>query len=236
MVYKWTNAIQSWLFPATCVLCGDVGEGARDLCRACHRELPWLINPCPLCALPRPAGAPPRTPCGRCLRRPPPLIATIAPLSFDYPADRLIRSLKFGGRLLHARVLGGLLADHVLGHLTRRPERLIPVPLHPRRLRERGFNQSLELARPVAKRLDVPLDWRSCRRIRSTAAQTGLTAAERRRNLRGAFAAAGLDGVRHVALVDDVITTGATVIEAARALRRAGVETVQVWAVCRTGS
>lgn len=132
-----------------------------------------------------------------------------------------------------AKVLGELMAGYFAG-LATRPELLIPVPLHPQRYAERGFNQALELARPIARRLDVPMDWSNCVRMRATPHQTGQDARARRANLKGAFAVSGTLQARHVAIVDDVVTTGATVSELARVLRRAGVERVEVWSAART--
>jgi len=173
--------------------------------------------------------------CGRCGDRPP-FAATRAAYLYAPPLDRLVQELKFAGRLGHARLLGELLAAHLQAVGTPPPEMVIPVPLHPRRLRTRGYNQARELARPVARRLDVPLCAHAARRLRDTAAQSDLDAAARRRNVRGAFAVdAGVAG-RRVALVDDVVTTGNTVTELARALVAAGAERVEVWCLARAPS
>jgi ComF family protein len=135
--------------------------------------------------------------------------------------------------LSHARLLGELLAGHLATLVGPRPELLLPVPLHPRRQRGRGFNQALELARPIARRLGVRLVADGCRRLRDTAAQSGLDAAARRRNVRGAFAVNTPVGGRRVALIDDVVTTGHTVTEMARVVAAAGAERVEVWCVAR---
>jgi ComF family protein len=154
-----------------------------------------------------------------------------------YPVDRLITGAKFRRRLQHARVLGELLAAAVAEALQRgavdRPEILVPVPLHPRRLGERGFNQALEITRPLAKRLRVPVCADLCARVRPTAEQTGLAAAERRRNVRRAFVASRAAAGARVAVVDDVITTGSTAAAVAQALREAGSAHIQVWTAAR---
>ncbi|MCU7798210.1 MAG: ComF family protein [Candidatus Thiodiazotropha sp. (ex Myrtea spinifera)] len=121
-----------------------------------------------------------------------------------------------------------------LGDIEDPPDTLIPVPLHPLRLRERGFNQSLELARLLAKYQALDLNWRAVRRIRSTTAQTGLSEKDRRKNLRSAFEVNDDLAGRHVALFDDVITTGATITELSRTLLRAGVKRIDIWALART--
>lgn len=237
MVYEWLQIIQHRLYPATCILCGDPAPDRRDLCPGCLGDLTRTAPCCPVCALPT-AASETRLPCGRCVKKRPLFERCLVPLRYLPPADELVGGLKFGGRLSHGRVMGEILADHVEERLASgdRPQVLLPVPLHPHRLRERGFNQALEVARPVARRLQIPLHPRLCRRRLATPRQTGLSALERRRNLRGAFAAEDLGGITHVALIDDVVTTGATVTELTRVLRRAGAERVEVWAVCRTAA
>ncbi len=231
MVYEWLNKLQFALLPPRCLLCGGRGDGARDLCSACAAALPGLGHACPLCALPLP-GAASGLPCGRCRERPP-YAATRAAYAYAPPLDRLVQEFKFAGRLGHARLLGELLAGHLETSGVPRPEMLLPVPLHPRRLRTRGYNQALELARPVARRLGVPLRARAGWRLRDTAAQSGLDAKARRRNVRGAFAVDGAVAGRRVAVIDDVVTTGHTVRELARALVAAGAERVEVWCLAR---
>jgi ComF family protein len=146
--------------------------------------------------------------------------------------DRLIVNLKYHHRLELARTLGRLLAEP-LRQLADLPDAIIPVPLHPSRLRQRGYNQSLEIARVVANRLDLPVITRAARRMRATAAQTALPLKQRARNVRNAFAANGDVAGKHVAIVDDVMTSGHTVSALAKALRRAGAKEISVWVVAR---
>jgi ComF family protein len=146
----------------------------------------------------------------------------------------MVQQLKFHGRLARARLLGALLAQALQSDRhTPWPAALIPVPLHPSRLRERGFNQARELALPLARHLAIPLRDDLVRRIRATAPQVGLTAVARARNLRGAFA---IDGVppAHVALIDDVLTTGSTLTAMSLALRAAGSMQIEVWTPARS--
>lgn len=126
------------------------------------------------------------------------------------------------------------MSDHVRASGTELPELLLPVPLHPRRLRERGFNQAAELAGVIGRELDIRADARACERVRPTVAQTGLTAAERRRNLRDVFRVRIPNPPPHIAIVDDVMTTGATAESLARSLRRQGVERIEIWVCART--
>ncbi len=236
LVYNWLISLQSTLYPTRCLLCGAPGSGGLDLCLGCLAELPRIARPCHQCGEPLPEAAPPGARCGPCQRRPPAFDRCIAPLAYAGPVPLLVAGLKFHDRLAGGRLLGELLARHLLVRGGPPPELILPIPLHPRRLRQRGFNQALELALPLGRRLGVPLDRHSCRRNRATQPQTELDLKQRRRNLRNAFALAGPLPARHIALVDDVVTTGSTSNELARLLKRAGAERVEVWAAARAVS
>lgn len=220
------KAIAARLFGGSCFLCRGA---ARDiLCAQCDADLPRLDAAlCPRCALASPGGAV----CGRCLTHPPPYDATIAALAYRFPADVLVQALKFRGELALAALLGDLLASRASG---KGVDLLVPVPLAPRRLRERGYNQALEIARRVAAVAGLRLAPEACRRTRETSEQMGLALDERERNVRGAFDCPQLVGGATVAVVDDVMTTGATLAEVAAALKRAGAERVLNWVVART--
>lgn len=213
--------------PRSCVLCGDAA-GSGSLCAGCRADLPWHRQPCcPQCATPTPAGQV----CGRCLKRPPAYDRTVAALAYAYPLDRLIPRLKYHGRLAVVPLLGACLADAVAGRP--RPDRVLPMPLHPARIRTRGFNHATEIARDAARTLGLRLDTASCVRIRDTPPQQGLDHDARRRNVRGAFRCTdAVDGL-HVAIVDDVMTTGTTLDALAATLRRAGAREVSCWVVAR---
>ena len=223
--------LHAWLLPWRCLLCGDAGADGLDLCAACAAELPRNTNCCTRCALPLPNPTPL---CGACQRKPPPWQAAWAPFRYGWPLDRLEARYKFGRELAAGRTLGALwkaLPPPV------RPALILPVPLHRARLRERGYNQALELARPLGRALGIPVRHDLLQRPRATAAQTELDAAARRRNVRGAFAVrADATLPPHVVVLDDVMTTGATLAECARVLRRAGVARVDVWALARAPS
>jgi ComF family protein len=231
---RWFTSLQHLIYPPTCLLCGAAGSDGLDLCTGCRDELPVNSNPCRRCALPLPAAAPTGAICGACLKRPPPFERCLVPLLYQYPVGELVTGLKFNQKLSHGRVMAELLLAYIEQEMDEPPQLLIPVPLHRRRLRQRGYNQALELARPLSRRLNIPLDFWSCRRTRSTEPQSALQIKERRKNVRGAFEIKGEIPARHVALVDDVVTTGNTAAELARLLRRHGVRRVDVWAVART--
>jgi ComF family protein len=216
------------LWPAHCLACGE-RAGNGDLCAACLRELPWNRCACPRCALPLPAPAPA---CGQCQRRPPPLTETRAAFLYAPPVDHLLPRLKFHRDLAAGRACALHMAEALAD--APRPDAVVPLPLHPARLRERGFDQALELARPLARALDLPLLDRALLRVRDTAPQSRLDAHARRRNLRRAFAVRpGVPLPAHVTLVDDVMTTGATLHAAAETLLRAGVTRVDAWVCAR---
>ncbi len=224
MVNKWIEIAQRLLMPHRCVVCGAPGAG-RDLCKRCESALPWLGAACPLCALPADGV------CGSCLRHPPPWKRQHALFRYEPPVSRLIHDLKFGSRLQNARLLGGMLAEEV----ERRgcaAEGVMGVPLHPRRQRQRGFNQAHELARVVAARLRLPLLTRRCERLRWTTPQSTLARRQRAANLRHAFRCGGRLPSR-LLLVDDVVTTGGTVDAVTRSLLEAGADSIEVWSLCR---
>ena len=217
------------LLPAQpCLLCG-ANSHAGLCCAACDAELPRLTGEhCPICALPTLAGSM----CGECLKQLPPFDHTVAAFSYQFPLDKLIQALKYRERL----ILVNYLADALTRRITSRPDCIVALPLHPVRLRERGFNQSLLLARRISRQLDIPLLPDACERVRNTPPQSSLPWKERDKNMRRAFICKPDADVRgkHVAIVDDVMTTGASIGELARTLKQAGASEVSAWVVART--
>ncbi len=233
MIYKWPQSIQSLIYPPRCLLCCAPGE-TRDLCPACLADLPYNLHHCRCCALSLPVDTPKTALCGECQKSPPLFDRCHAPFIYGHPVNHMISGLKFRDKLLYGRLLADLLGESIAQQPMERPELLIPVPLHRERLRSRGYNQAVELGRPLARRFSIPLDLHSCRRIKATPPQSDLAQKERRKNLRNAFSVNHKIQARHVVLVDDVVTTGSTVSELAKTLKRAGVERVDVWALART--
>ena len=214
------------LLPQSCLLCGADGANG-PLCEPCQADLPWLPrNRCRVCALPLTSGSV----CGACLDRPPRFDAVEAAFAYRFPMDALILAFKYGGRLALARGLGEQLARAA----TRNVDAIVPMPLAPARLAERGYNQALEIARVVATLTGIPLLRDACRKVADTPPQAALPWSERARNVRRAFVCdADFQGKR-IAVVDDVLTTGATLNELARVLRKAGAVSVAGWVVART--
>lgn len=209
--------------PQLCTLCA-APCGHDLLCLPCSRSLPALRDTCPRCALPGAQGL-----CVRCAARPPPWALACAAFAYAYPLDRLVHALKYRGALAY----GPLLAQELARAVTMLPDVIVAVPLSIARQRARGYNQALEIARPLASLLQRPL-FGALARSRDTPALAALPWRERRRSMAGAFVAnAPLHG-QHVALVDDVLTTGATLGAATRALLAGGASRVDVWVVART--
>ncbi len=217
------------LYPSHCLLCDAPGARGLDLCAPCAAELPRNAPCCARCAAPLAHAAPV---CGRCLRWVPPWERAWAPFRYQPPLDYLLQRFKFDGRLEHGALLGELMALALPSTPAgAAPRLLVPVPLHPQRLRQRGFNQAVVLGRELARRATLPLRPDVLARVRRTPPQVALDARARRVNLRGAFALAQPVRGQRVVLLDDVITTGATLGEAARVLLRGGAASVEVWAL-----
>ena len=222
--------LQFAVLPPHCLLCGLRSDTTRDLCAACAGDVVRNRVCCPRCALPLDAPAPL---CGECLQSEPPFAAAFVPFVYASPLDQLETRFKFGRSLAAGRVLSELWIDAARENPPAVPQVLIPVPLHPARLRERGYNQALELAKPVARAFAISLRNDVLERTRATPAQSNLDADARHKNLRGAFAVNAASLPQHVVVFDDVMTTGTTLRECARTLLRAGVERVDVWALAR---
>lgn len=238
LLARWGATLLDRLLPPRCLLCG-LGSEAGNLCAACHADLPRGRRRCRQCALPvRTFDETGVTPlCGACLRKPPPWRRAVAALDYRFPADRLVCHFKFQRNL----ACGAVLQEELLAAVRRvgapLPEMLVPVPLHRWRQAARSFNQSEMLARSLGRSLGLPVASGLLLRARHTRAQSGLDAADRRRNVHGAFrcrpALGALLRDRSLALVDDVLTTGTTLAECCRTLRRAGAGEISVWVAAR---
>ncbi len=235
----------AWL-PKRCPLCAaPVSSG---FCGHCRPLLPWITAACQTCGAELPpqdvawhaeqseqteqawlAGQSARV-CGACLAQPPYYDHAVIPFKYLPPVAEHIRALKYHQQLRFADALGAMICERAA--LTPRPDALAPVPLHPRRLRQRGYNQALEIARCMGRRLGIEVCHSSMARIKNTTPQVSLSKTARQRNVQGAFYAAASQ-YRHIAVVDDVVTSGSTVNAAARALRAAGAETISIWAAAR---
>ncbi len=222
----------------SCLLCARAVQRRLALCRDCEEELPWQPPGCRHCGITQAGNREfVGSLCSDCAASPPAFDSCHALFEYCSPVQELIGGFKYRARFAAGRVLGALLAQAVARHYeAREAGDLVPVPLHPGRLRQRGFNQSLLLAREVAGLCALRLDSSSCSRMHSSAAQRGLSAGERADNIRGAFAvqfSAERAVPRHMIIIDDVVTTTATANELATSLRYAGVRRIDVWALAR---
>ncbi|WP_293644716.1 ComF family protein [Thiolapillus sp.] len=228
MVYNW----QRLLFPPTCLICGLPGENDLDICDHCRSRLPCNRLSCACCALPLTGQTDAGVLCGNCSRHPPPFHRIISPWLYEAPLDDLIQQLKFGQKLPAGQLLAQLLA----GMITERdrPELLLPVPLHPAQLKKRGFNHAAEISRVLSRELGIPWSPWLLRKTRETLPQHNLGKRERKRNLRNCFSFDNRRHYRHVAVIDDVVTTATTAAEVASTLKKSGVEKTDIWALART--
>lgn len=216
------------LLAHTCLLCG-APSGNERVCGGCHQNMPFhTLRHCPQCAIPTPDGQR----CGGCLKRPPLFDHSVAAFSYAFPINQSIQALKYNSRLAIAQMLGQYLAQ--AAKTCPPPDLLIAMPLHPARLRERGFNHASEIARAVAQSLSLKLDLNCCQRVRDTPPQVALTYEQRRRNVRGAFTCDSSVAQKRIALIDDVMTTGTSLDELAATLKRAGACEVSCWVAART--
>lgn len=222
------------LLPGQCLLCGIASGRRRDLCIDCQDALPFNQPACYQCALPLPTPAI----CGQCLANLPAFDHCIAPLRYGFPVDRLVNSFKHGGHFNRGTLLAELLVSAILASQndseSTLPELLVPVPLHWRRQFSRGFNQAGWLSRYLSRRLAIPTDQRLLSRHRHTPHQQGQSRKERLTNIRGAFQLNAPVQGKHIALVDDVMTTGTTVGELSDLLMGAGAARIDVWCLART--
>lgn len=223
-------SLNRFLLPQTCLLCADWHGGEHGLCADCLQDLPWHdCQQCPQCGLP----AYDNQLCGNCIQSPPDFDATRALFRYAFPVSAMLQRYKYGELLILGETFGHLLAKYI-AEKNDKPDLIIPMPLHPRRLQERGFNQSLEVARIVSKNLGIPLNHKACERIKLAPPQASLPLKERVMNMKGAFACnQTLDG-QSIAVIDDVMTTGASLNALAKSLKKAGASSVVCWVIART--
>ena len=219
-----------------CLLCNEPAEAEMPICVACEAEMPWLGEHCQTCALPLPEAG---LTCDGCLLEPPAYEQVAVPWRYDFPVDSLITRFKHNAKWPFGHLLADVLSQYLQHRFDEdlpRPDALLPVPLAAKRLRQRGFNQAAMLARWLSRQLDLPCEENVVHRIQDTSAQQDLDAKARKRNLRNAFALTSDANVkgRHLALVDDVLTTGATAQALARLLMNAGAARVDVYCLART--
>jgi ComF family protein len=217
------------LNPALCLGCEHALEPGHYFCVNCITELKRLENPCILCGLENQTSG---NLCAACLYDPPRWQKLVAPLKYQGLARDLLIQFKFSESLhLATSLLNAVIDPFIVDKPF--PEVLLPVPLHRNRLLDRGYNQAFEIARIMSNWLDIPVDTSALRRIRDTDSQSGLSAYKREKNILKAFSYQPSKSYSHVAVVDDIITTGSTANEITKTLHRGGVEYVQIWGLAR---
>jgi len=231
------RAALDFVLPPRCVSCGVLTERDMGLCAPCWGQLVFITQPyCAHCGRPFEFSIPGTTKCASCLRRPPAFDKAYSPLAYEDASRAIILQFKHGDRLGHAGLLAKLMAPHVAQFGFDRPA-ILPVPLHRRRIMRRRYNQSALIAKAIGQQLSLPVDLLTLQRTRPTPMQKGLSAAQRRRNVQGAFSidpkrAHRIKG-RQVLLIDDVYTTGATIEACSRVLRKAGASEIGVLCAAR---
>ncbi|AFJ02468.1 competence protein F [Methylophaga frappieri] len=218
-----------WM-PNPCFLC-HAPAGAQIICNDCLADLPHTSTACLRCAAPLPNNGV----CGACQQSPPPQDTTLAALYYIWPADKLVTAYKFRSQLALQPLFAQLLFEKVRRSGHDLPHLILPIPLHTSRLRYRGYNQATDISQRLGRLLNRPVANHLLQRVRATQPQSNLAFSQRRRNLRNAFQCQPLTAAQqqHVVLIDDVYTTGHTVSEAARCLRKAGVKRLDVWTIAR---
>ncbi len=228
----------------SCILCNTNTHQNFCLCRDCLHDLPTSSDSCPKCgnALPTQLSTKLATnkvtmniaTCGYCQTHKLFVDNTFSLFQYKMPIDYFIKQIKFHNSLVIADLLGKLMANHIILHELQRPDAIIPIPLHVKRLRQRGYNQALEIAKPLSKLLNIPILHNHLVRHKHTRPQTDCTIKERNKNITNSFTIANLPQSQTVAIVDDVITTGATINEAAKVLKQNGVTRVFAWSCAHT--
>ncbi|MDH5219135.1 MAG: ComF family protein [Gammaproteobacteria bacterium] len=218
--------------PSNCFLCGQGVRLEQLFCQNCSDTLPYLHNSCLRCA--NPLSGTGGLICGKCQLKSPPIDRTISVFHYENPISHVIQQYKFRERIFLARWLAGYLIERVKSEYERLPDLIMPVPLHPKRLGQRGFNQALELTKVISKQISIKHTPQLCQRTKNTAPQVELPGSERHKNLRGVFQTSKPLNGEHIALIDDVMTTGSTLNEIAKTLKKAGASRVDAWVIART--
>jgi ComF family protein len=228
-----TQAVLNWLFPSRCRSCELVLQDGDDglFCGLCFSQLPFQEHSCIRCGQSLTSN---NNSCGRCIANPPPFDSCFCAFRYETPIDKLIQNYKYAEHPEYARLLANLLSNEVLAAGLEKPELLIPTPMHKSRLRTRGYNQAALLSNALGQILGIKSDPRLLIKHKVTTPQVELSLAARRNNVRGSFLLRRAPEVKHVAIIDDVLTTGSTVTEMSKVLKQNGVDYIQVWTLAHT--
>jgi len=219
--------LYSNILPIPCRLCGAHCQ-RHALCDDCIKDLPLLGPTCPRCAMPTTHAQL----CGKCLNHPPEQDLSFSLFRYHNPIDRLIADFKYHDKLYLSQLFSNLMSEQLITRPL--PQLIIPIPLHAKRLIQRGYNQSLELAKALSKQLNIPLSNHTLSRVKNTPPQASLPFKQRKNNIQNAFSLNNSNIPSHLALIDDVLTTGHTANAAVKCLQQKGVETIELWTIART--
>lgn len=226
------QSVVNWVAPLKCIRCSQsIRNGTSCVCQHCYPTLPFHDNACQQCGQAFSANL---DYCGRCLNSPPPFDRCFCAFSYNNPIDNQLRKFKYSQRPELAGQLAQLLRHEIDNHQLDYPELLLPVPIHISKLRERGFNQSLSLAKHLSALMNIPYSNNVVIKHRNTEPQVGQTQHFRHKNVSGSFKYHHKTKAKHIAIIDDVVTTGSTAAEIAKILKRNGVDYIQVWAIAQT--
>ena len=225
------------LFSSSCVLCGDYVDRSISLCESCQADLPLITRACRQCGIPLndTEQATNVSLCGQCIQQSSSVDYTISVYHYETPLDYMISQMKFQQKLSYAAILGELLKSRIL-ELTPdsvMPDAILPMPLHKKRIVKRGFNQSIEISRAIVRNKPLPVLLNAVKRSKETMEQAKLSKKDRQKNIRGCFEIFSAPIYSHIVIIDDVVTTGATVNELAKTLKNVGVKRVGVWSIAR---
>lgn len=230
--------IEQWILPYDCVICLNISDQKRDICYECEKQLPYLSHACIQCANSLPNNNRLNQKCGRCIKNAPYYDRTIVGFTYTTPVDAWIKQFKFHKKGIYANILCQIYAEKLTAHYKLYPENkpqwLVPVPLHWRRLISRGHNQTDTIARYLSKALNIPIIHNRCvKRVKFTPPQAQLSQDKRYHNIRGAFKVKKGISIEHIAIVDDIFTTGNTANELANEFKKRGITTVSILALAR---
>jgi len=232
-VNNWLNIIQYTVLPPSCIFCGKKSEQKIDLCNACKNGIRKLESQCLYCAQAFDDPSLNHQICGSCQTSPHAFDKVYAPYLHQGEVRHLINQLKFEQAHKNARLLGLLISDFLIAEKAPLPDCILPVPLHRERYQQRGYNQTLEIAKVISQKLSIPIDYNNCIRTHNTPHQISLSLKQRHKNMKGAFKVKSSISAKHIAVLDDVMTTGATANELAKTLKSAGVTRVDIWVCAR---
>lgn len=230
MRQKLSSIAQRIRLPSICILCNQFHSKRLAVCEACIALLPILGPACKYCALPLPNSLYPL--CGQCIKKPPYFDKSIVHYSYEEPLRNLLHRFKYQNGLYLSTFLAQLIINAWKGQPSY-PQCLIPIPMHPKKLKKRGFNQTIILARLLSKELNIPIDFSSCQKKINTLSQAELPSNQRIQNIKNAFSITRIP-YTHIALIDDLLTTGSTVNELSKELKKSGVKTIEIWCCART--